>query len=273
MSSSKRAATLHAVIQDLGVPHGHERSIKFRDQGLFGNRFLLTVGRDDLGANPVDCVLDVCRRLEMPDDFLAQAAPLTRAATVIHFGFEEEREGREYYKVYFESAETFTRTMSSPASIAEPFVLHHAFKWNAARRNEQVVARYVCHPRLARQAMLQRIADVYAGQQERTPWHLLCELVTAAARRVPDDQIMYLDVTEEGTQRQSFDVNFYRAGFAVGSVAPSLGRLAAHFRLSPPAVEAAFGSVLATRLGHIAGGVDRHGLDFLTIYFGVEGRA
>jgi hypothetical protein len=273
MSSSERAATLHAVIQALAVPHGYERSIKLRDQGLFGNRFLLTVGRDDLGANAADRVLDVCRGLEMSREFLEAAARLLPAANMIHFGFEEEQPGRDYYKLYLENEAAFTRALSLPPPGPEPFVLHHAFKWNAADRAEQVVARYVCHPRMARQAMLQRIADVYAGVRERTPWHLLCELLTAAARRVPEEQIMYLDVSEEGTIRKSFDVNFYRAGFAVNSVAPSLDRLAAHFRLSAAAVEEAFAGVLGSQLGHIAGGVDRHGRDFLTIYFGVEGRA
>jgi hypothetical protein len=120
---------------------------------------------------------------------------------------------------------------------------------------------------------LQRIAVVYAGLADRTPWHLSCELVTAAARRVTDEQIMYLDVTEDGTDRKSFDVNLYRAGFAVASVAPFLDRLAAHFRLRADAVDEAFAHVLNLQLGHVAGGVDRHGRDFFTIYFGVEGRA
>jgi hypothetical protein len=272
MSTGERAATLHAVIQELGVPHGYERSIKLRDQGMLENRFLLTVAAGDVGASAVDRVLDVCRRLEMPDEFVEAAARHAPSANMIHFGFEEEREGRAYYKVYFERQAAFARAMAS-SSAAEPFVLHDAFKWNADQRGERVVAHYTCHPRLARQAMLQRIAGIYEGRRERTPWHLLCELVTAATRRVPDEQIMYLDVTEDGTDRKSFDVNFYRAGFAVNSIAPSLERLAAHFRLNMNAVEAAFAGVLARQLGHIAGGIDRHGRDFLTIYFGVEGRA
>ena len=95
----------------------------------------------------------------------------------------------------------------------------------------------------------------------------------AASRRVPDEQIMYLDVSEDGTERRSFDVNFYRAGFAVNSMAPSFDRLAAHFRLSAQAMEEAFAGALHSQLGHVAGGVDRRGRDFMTIYFGVEGRA
>jgi hypothetical protein len=271
MSTCAEAATLHTVIRALGAPHGHERSIKFRDQAMLANRFLLTVARDDLGAKAVEVVLDACRRLGMSDEFLDAAARHLPSANLIHFGFEEEREGRTYYKVYFEHEASFARAMTSATD--EPFVLHHAFKWNVSDSREQVVARYLCHPRLPRQAILQRVAAVYAGRQERTPWHLLCELVTAAARRVPDQQIMYLDVTEDGTDRKSFDVNVYRAGFAVQSVAPFLERLAAHFRVRPDAVTELFAPVLGVQLGHLAGGVDRHGRDFLTIYFGVEGRA
>ena len=261
---------MHGVTRALGAPYGHERSIKLRHQGVLANRFLLTVARDAIGANAIDRVRDACRSLEMSDDFLDAVARDLPSANLIHFGFEEESEGRAYYKVYLEHAEAFARTMASPGG--EPFVLHHAFKWNPADRRDQVVARYLCHPRLARQAMLQRIAGIYAGRPERTPWHLLCELVTAAARRVPDEQIMYLDVTEDGTGRRSFDVNLYRAGFAVESVAPFFERLTQHFRLGAGAVAEAFAQVRSLQLGHLAGGVDRHGRDFFTIYFGVEGR-
>lgn len=262
---------LHAITRDFDAPYGCERSIKLRHEGLSTNRFLLTIARDDLGRDAVARVLDACRQLEMPDVFLAGVSEQLPAANVIHFGFEEEQEGRAFYKVYLERQQAFApMDVTAPA---DPFVLHHAFKWNVSDRAERVVTRYECHPRIARQAMLQRIAAVYAGHQQRTPWHLLCELVTAAARRIPDDQIMYLDVSEDGTERRSFDVNVYRAGFAVRSVAPFFDRLAAHFQLHADAVRVAFADALTLQLGHLAGGVDRRGRDFFTIYFGVEGRA
>lgn len=260
---------LHAITRDFGASYGFERSIKLRPEGLSSNRFLLTIARDDVGP---DGVMETCRQLPMPDAFLADAAHHATAANMIHFGFEEEQ-GRLSYKVYFEYADAFAQAMASASPSPEPVVLHHAFKWNALDPTERVVARYVCHPRLTRPAMLQRISAVYAGLQERTPWHLLCELVTASARRVPDEQIMYLDVSEEGTERRSFDVNLYRAGLAVNSIAPFLDRLAGHFKISADAVSEAFAPALPLQLGHLAGGVDRRGRDFLTIYFGVEGRA
>jgi hypothetical protein len=261
---------LQAVIRAIGAPHGRERSIKLRDQRLLAQRFLLTVARDDIGIDASERVLAACRRLEMPEQFREAVAAHVTPANMIHFGYEEEHGGRAYYKVYFERGEQLARAMASQPPVTDPFVLFHAFKWNCADRHEQVMARYVCHPRLARTALLQRVAAVYAGQAGRTPWHLVCETVSAAARRVPESELLYLDVTEDGTTRQSFDVNFYRAGLRVASVAPFLERLATHFQLRADVVLDAFAAVLDRRLGHLAGGVDRQGRDFLTIYFGAE---
>jgi len=276
MSSREKAATmtpgdrLQAVVRAIGAPHGREHSIKLRDQRVLANRFLLTVARDDIGADATARVLDACRRIEMSEPFLDAVAAHLPAANMIHFGYEEELDGRAYYKVYLESGEQFARAMKSRPPVTDPLVLYHAFKWNNADRNEQVTARYVCHPRLGRTVLLQRVAAFYAGVAERTPWHLFCELVAAASRRVPETELLYLDVTEDGTNRKSFDVNFYRAGLRVASVAPFVERLGTHFRLRADVVPAAFARVLDLRLGHVAGGVDRHGRDFLTIYYGAE---
>lgn len=260
---------LQAVVRAIGAPHGRERSIKLRDKGVLTNRFLLTVARDDIGADASARVLAACRHLEMPEQFLNAVAAHVTPANMFHFGYEEELDGRAYYKVYLERGEQFAHAMNSRPPVTDPFVLFHAFKWNSADRNEQVMARYVCHPRLGRTALLQRVAAVYAGA-ERTPWHLLSELVAAASRRVPETELLYLDVTEDGTNRKSFDVNFYRAGLRVDSVAPFVERLGTHFSLHADLVPGAFAGILDRRLGHVAGGVDRRGRDFLTIYYGAE---
>jgi hypothetical protein len=261
---------LQAVVRAIGAPHGRERSIKLRDQGVLANRFLLTVARADIGADATERMLAACRQVEMPEPFLDAVAAHVTPANMIHFGYEEELDGRAYYKVYLERGEQFARAMASRPPVTDPFVLFHAFKWNHADRNEQVMTRYVCHPRLGRTALLERIAAFYAGRAERTPWHLLCGLVSAASRRVPETELLLLDVTEDGNNRKSFDLNFYRAGLRVDSVAPFIERLGTHFQLREDLVSGVFAGILDLRLGHVAGGVDRRGRDFLTIYYGAE---
>jgi hypothetical protein len=264
---------LNAVVRAIGAPYGRERSIKLRDQGILTNRFLLTIARDDIGADASRRVLDACASLEMSDEFLRAITGHVTGANMFHFGYEEEHGGRAFYKVYLERGEQLAHAMASRPPLTEPFVLFHAFKWNSSDRDERVMARYLCHPQLGRTALLQRVAVVYAAHDGRTPWHLCCELVAAASRRVPERELLYLDVTEEGTDRKSFDVNFYRAGLKVASVVPFFERLGAHFRLREDIVQDAFAGLFEQRLGHVAGGVDRHGRDFLTIYFGAEAGA
>ena len=264
---------LHEVVRAIGAPHGRERSIKLRNRSLLARRFLLTVARQDIGVDASERVLAACRSVQMPEVFLHAVAAHVTPANMIHFGYEEEAAGRAYYKVYLERGEQFAQAMAAQPPVTDPFVLYHAFKWNSADPGERVTARYVCHPRLSRAALLQRVAAVYAGQAGRTPWHLLCELVGAASRRVPENELLYLDVTEDGTDRKSFDVNFYRARLQVDGVSPFVEPLAGHFDLPSDVLAAAFAGIADRRLGHIAGGVDRRGRDFLTIYYGAEAAA
>jgi len=264
---------LHAITRDFGAPFGIERSIKLRHEGLSANRFLLTVARDDIGADASRRVLEACQRLEMSEEFLRAVTSHVTGANMFHFGYEEEQNGIAYYKVYLERGEQFARNMASHPPVTDPFVLFNAFKWNIADRREQVMARYTCHPRLGRTALLQRVAAVYGDHSGRTPWQLCSELVAAACRRIPESELLYLDVTEAGTDRQSFDVNFYRARLTVATVVPFVEQLGAHYRLGADVVPGALAGLSDVRLGHLAGGVDRHGRDFLTIYFGAEAAA
>lgn len=264
---------LHAITRDFGAPFGIERSIKLRHEGVSTNRFLLTVARDDIGMDASRRVLDACQRLEMSEEFLQVVSRHVTGANMFHFGYEEEQNGNAYFKVYLERGEQFAQNMASHPPVTDPFVLFNAFKWNIVDRGEQVMARYTCHPRLGRTALLQRVATVYGDQAGRTPWQLCSELVAAACRRIPETELLYLDVTEAGTERQSFDVNFYRARLTVATVEPFVEQLGAHYRLRQDIVPDALAGLSHVRLGHLAGGIDRHGRDFLTIYFGAEAAA
>src|SRR6186713_803871 len=93
---------LHAITRDFGAPFGIERSIKLRHEGLSANRFLLTVARDDIGADASRRVLEACQRLEMSEEFLRAITSHVTGANMFHFGYEEEQNGIAYYKVYLE---------------------------------------------------------------------------------------------------------------------------------------------------------------------------
>jgi hypothetical protein len=78
--------------------------------------------------------------------------------------------------------------------------------------------------------------------------------------------MLYLEVSEEGNPRSSFDVNLYKSGLAVADVGAQLRPAAAHFELAAETIEAQLERLGACPLGHISSGPDRKGNQFLSVY-------
>src|SRR5688500_1130306 len=120
VQSSAHASLLHRLVDDLQAPYGFERSLRLTAGALLANRFLLTLTKENIPGDPDATVLAVCRRLAMPEDFLAAAAAHVGGAKFVHVGFEED-ETTCLYKVYLEFP-------SEPQTPGTPVLLHRAFK-------------------------------------------------------------------------------------------------------------------------------------------------
>ncbi len=94
---------------------------------------------------------------------------------------------------------------------------------------------------------------------------------TSTGSRTRPGELLYFEATEEGNPRKSFDVNVYRANLKVAEVYPLLVRIARHYAVDSQAVEEVYEGIRDQVLGHLSGGVDREGRDFLTIYFSEKG--
>jgi hypothetical protein len=165
------------------------------------------------------------------------------------------------YKVYLECG-------LRPTGPEESFVLHTAFKWDAARSVPGVVARYVLYPNLSFDGIRGRLAAIYGDSRESLD--VAKSVVDLAESWARPDDVRYLDVTEDGNPRRSFDLNVYDAGLRVRDLAPQFIRLRQRFEIPPDRFAEFFDRVQDQRLGHVAGGVHRGGEDFFTVYYGVE---
>jgi hypothetical protein len=86
----------------------------------------------------------------------------------------------------------------------------------------------------------------------------------------PHDEIQYLEVTEEGSPRTSFDINVYKAGHRVQEMHALLLKAMQHYAVPPAHFDSLYERIKTERFGHLAGGVDRHGREFMTVYYGVK---
>jgi hypothetical protein len=265
--SGQQAARLFRAVAGLKVPCVQERSFRMAHGALQANRFLLTVDRAALGDDAGAAILGVCTGLGMPAAQCQTVLPQVLQARCIHFGFEGGDHGG-LFKVYFEraAAEDEAAAVTAGGSV----LLHTAYKWPARDPREAVVTHYHWYPRLSRTAMLERIVQVYAGSVSERSRAIAGSVLDLATQRAPVMDLQYLEVSEEGNERRSFDLNLYEARLQVRDLQPFLNRVREHFDIKPGRFQALYDQIKLHAAGHIAGGMHRDGRDFFTIYHGAE---
>lgn len=262
-AAAERATTLVRLVDGLGAPYQHERSFRMAPGRLQANRMLLSVDRKRLGDRAAARLAALCAQLGLPEAQLASVPRQVRAARCVHFGFEGE-DDRALYKVYFENARA-----EEEAASGDPVLLHLAYKWDPARPERCVTTRYEWLPRVGADEMRRRMAQTYGAG---APFDAAVALLDLAAARKDPARLQFLQVSEEGSPRRSFDLNLYDAGLQVRDAQAPLVRLREHFGLRPGQFQALYDQVKNQRLGHFAGGVHRDGAPFATVYYGVERR-
>ena len=65
---------------------------------------------------------------------------------------------------------------------------------------------------------------------------------------------------------RSWDVNLYKTGLLVSDAAPELEAIGRHFGVDAGALSAALAPMQDRLLGHLSGGIDRHGEEFVSVY-------
>jgi hypothetical protein len=118
----------------------------------------------------------------------------------------------------------------------------------------------------ARQSILRRMARL--APQDHMPglYKASQDIVLLGARRSPSASLLYLEVSEPGNPRQSFDINLYKTGLDVAAVAAPLQQAARCLVVPPEQLDSQLQRLGPCRLGHLSSGLDRHGQPFLTVY-------
>ena len=92
-----------------------------------------------------------------------------------------------------------------------------------------------------------------------------------AGSRTRPGEILYFEASEEGNPRNSFDINMYWANLQMAEIYPMLLNIARHYFIDLEQFEELYEGVKTQKFGHLSGGTDREGRDFLTVYFSEKG--
>lgn len=252
---------LIACLKAMGVRYGREDSFKLCHRRVLGGRVLLGISAADL---EVADALALASTVDMPDVCLQVLLSHTAEANAVFFGFEDL--GTSWVcKVYLEFWDKVRRETRRTGSQA-PQLLHLGVKWDTALPGRHQVARYDCHPLLGVRAILRRIVMCYGEDGASALCALAQAIVRAAAQRNRDASWLYLEVSEQGNPRASFDINLYKSGMLVADIGQQLRQAGAFLALPPERIEEQLFRLGACPLGHLSSGMDRHGQPFLTVY-------
>lgn len=248
------------LVSAQGIAYGREDSFKMSRGRLLADRFLLGLRTRDV---PAQAVLDIAAGIGMPEKFRAAFLARLGEADVVLFGVEDAEAG-PIYKAYLEFWQKLRRAVMATGT-REPTLLNLGFKWRARDNSINTVSRYTCFPLLDLAAVLGRVREIYEARAEQPSYGVARHLIPLAARR--NAALIYLEVSEEGTPRRSYDINLYKANLTLAAIEPILLEAASQYGLPPGPFEALFSAIRPRLLGHLSGGMARDGSDFLTIYY------
>jgi len=267
--ADEKAGLVFQLVDNLNIKYGFEQSFKIFERTLLANRFLLGFKKERIRQEPHERILDICRRMDMPEDLLETYRERLSEANYLHFGFEENQ--RTYlYKAYMEFYDKFERGIKSQPGKLAPFLMFLGFKWDALDHSKRVLTRYTWYPLLSVEGMVARLSNILDSHKHRNLFEITEGILGMASRKLSPHDIFYLEVAEENNPRRSFDINMYRAKLQLSELQPWLAKMRQHYVIPSEEFHAACDAAKTKTFGHFSGGIDREGRDFLTVYYGVE---
>ena len=267
--STEAAHRLLELVAQLDVPIEFERSFKMSKNTLLPDRFLMGASLAKIHGASGCSVEDVCTAMKMPKPFLTVFSEHLPDTDYVHFGFEKGPSA-SVYKVYQEFYEKMKNGLQMDPAPHEPQTLHLGYKWNVADRRKRVLSRYMWYPGLRPDALFRRLVDLLSSSTISVFSGMVRGIASLALTRMSAGDALYLEVSEESNPRRSFDINLYAAGLCVGELYPFLHQFCRIFNIPLQTFHRFYDGIKERTVGHLSGGIDRKGNDFLTVYYGVD---
>lgn len=253
-------------LRDHAIRHTAEPSFKLSQAGLGARRGLFGFSKNRLGNDPDPMLLAFCRQLGMPAELLADYQAALNRTGYVGFGYEADG-GVRRYKAYLDFSSQTAPTDPPLLGSNDSALRFLGYKWCIAGHTRPVLTEYRAYPLLTRRAMrrraLQLLGDLTAAQA------VIETAFSACARDWPERPLEYMEAREPGNPRVSFDIKFYSTSLNLSGILPELRTLSEQLGLGAAAQDLLTANA-ESRLGHLAGGLDRSGTPFLMVYHGVK---
>jgi len=250
------------LARELGLAYGMERSFKMIQGALLPDRYLLGIDKREFDARRLQRLLD---GLDFPARYRERFLAALPEANLLLLGFERGPR-QDLLKVYLEYWDLIKAAARRDPQDRRPRLMFLGFKWNPGDPAAGGITRYDCFPRLGVEEILERVAAL-VPPRTAMPMLAIESLVRRAAQGGAGAAFKYLEASEEGNERRSFDLNLYSADLRLRDIQSLLASLAGHYRIDPADLARRRASSDSGILGHISGGVGRLGEAFFSVYY------
>lgn len=236
---------LRTIVLGHGIPFAFERSARFRDGELSDQRCLFTVPLIGLEGWLPRQVLSVCHSWNAPPQVLETISRYLSRAEHVHFGLEIQPDSVTT-KCYLE------------ANVDLRFL---GFKWTSSDTSRPaILSRY----RVLKGIRLDRFQNLcehlVSSQQLFAMMSLFKRLLT------PDEELNLLEISDESTNRYSYDINCYDCEKTIGECNALMDSIMSSFGIDHSQRERWQLEVSKHMIGNIGIGADRNQRPFVTIY-------
>lgn len=268
--TDEKAGMLFELVNRLNVKVGFERSFKVLRNTLLPDRFLVGFKRKNIAPTSHNRIVNICQQMGIPEGFMETFQEHLPESNIVLFGFEKN-EKNSVYKSYLEFGHRILDAIKKNPENPEPLIIHMGFKWDVSDNTRCAMAHYTCFPSFSVKNMLKRLSNVFYSHNHRHPFKIAEGIVNLALSRADPDEFLYFEAQEENNPRRSFDINMYRANLRLTELYPLLLKMCRHYAIPLEEFHYRYDPVKTQIFGHLSGGVDREGRDFLTVYFGEKG--
>ncbi len=268
-SLPEKGRSLLQPLMGLGTRISFEPSLKIFEGHLLTNRFLVGINRQEFAENSDGRIFPILEQIAMPPALITIFSQSLPGSNYIYFGFEEN-EKTSLYKVYLEFRDRIEAEIAAGNDPSIPSPLFLGFKWDLSDQKKQAITQYLWYPSLPVPEILKRLREMVKGYRGRNILSVAEAVVSLAAERLSCEHIQYVEAVEEGNPRRSFDINVYKGALYLDEFHDWLMQLTGYYAIPELEFQLLYDRIRSKRLGHLAGGIDREGKDFLTIYYGVE---
>jgi hypothetical protein len=263
------AGRLFRLVGELGLRGGFEHSFKFLKGIFLADRFLYGVKRPERSGKHDGDIMSICQSIDMPQDFQKMFQAELQAAHFVLFGFEKNERSR-VYKAYLEFTGRLAEAIKQDPR-PENALIYTGFKWDVSDNSRKVLAKYFAYPLFRAEDMASRLSKSFYGGTRNDPYLIVDDILDLAGSRTRPGELLYFEASEAGNPRRSFDINVYLANLRMAEIYPLLLRTARHYSIDLEGFDEVYEGVKEQKLGHLSGGTDREGRDFLTVYFSQKG--